>query len=157
MYVRDGTCFLHRARRQAEASHLLIVNHALLLSNIAAGGNVLPDYQHLVVDEAHHLEDEATSQFGFVAGEPDITDWLERLHTRASRDRDGGIVGSVESATRAAAQAPTAGPQLHDACARALGECMTAGARRACRRSSADLPNVSRSSTAPAAASTTSA
>jgi len=77
-YITDGTCFLQRARRQAEASHIVVVNHALLLSGTAAGGNVLPSYEHLVIDEAHHLEDEATRQFGFTAGEKSVSDVLER-------------------------------------------------------------------------------
>ncbi|MDE3094592.1 MAG: hypothetical protein KGK07_01150 [Chloroflexota bacterium] len=108
IYVRDGSCFLHRAKKRAEAAHVLVVNHALLLSDVAAGGNVLPEYQHLVVDEAHHLEDEATRQFGFTGGEADLIDWLDRLHTRVGREREGGVVGAVLSATRAASQ--TAGP-----------------------------------------------
>ena len=65
-YVVDGTCFLRRARKAAEASHIVVVNHALLLSDTATGGHVLPPYSRLVIDEAHHLEDEATRQFGFV-------------------------------------------------------------------------------------------
>ncbi len=103
---------------------MLVVNHALLLSDIAAGGNVLPEYQHLVVDEAHHLEDEATRQFGFNAGEQDFVDWLDRLHTRAARDRDGGIVGSVQSATRASSQAAGPAPRLL-AVARTLAQSVT--------------------------------
>jgi len=122
-YVRDGTCFLHRARKRAEAAHLLIVNHALLLSDVATGGNVLPEYRHLVVDEAHHLEDEATQQFGFSGGEPELMDWLDRIHTRVSHDRDGGIVASVREATRGGNRALLAAPQL-DAHARTLAECV---------------------------------
>jgi predicted DnaQ family exonuclease/DinG family helicase len=77
-YVVEGTCFLQRARRQAEAAHLVVVNHALLLSDIAYGGRVLPPYDHLIVDEAHHLEAEATRQFGFTAGEREVTELLDR-------------------------------------------------------------------------------
>ena len=57
--------FSPASRRRAEASDLLIVNHALLLLDLATGGGVLPEYQHLIVDEAHHLEEKATRQFGF--------------------------------------------------------------------------------------------
>lgn len=120
-FVRDGSCFLYRAKRRAEAAHLLIVNHALLLSDVAAEGNVLPEYQHLVVDEAHHLEDEATNQFGFSAGESDLLDWLDRLHTRTGRDREGGLTGTIINATRASQQALGAAPQLQ-AAARAVAQ-----------------------------------
>jgi len=48
-------CFVHRARAEAEKADLVVVNHALLLADAASGGGILPPYDHLVVDEAHHL------------------------------------------------------------------------------------------------------
>ena len=54
-------CYFYKARNRAEAAHLIIVNHALLLSDIATEGGVLPEYHHLIVDEAHHLEAAATN------------------------------------------------------------------------------------------------
>ena len=99
-YVREGTCFLARARRRAETAHILIVNHALLLSDLAAGGRVLPPYSCLVVDEAQHLEDEATDQFGFRTSESDVTSLLDRVHERVGRDRDSGLAGSLRQAGR---------------------------------------------------------
>ncbi len=82
-FVVEGTCFLQRARRRAEASHIVVVNHALLLSDIAAAGRVLPPYDHLIVDEAHHLEEEATRQFGFACRESDLADLLARCEALA--------------------------------------------------------------------------
>ncbi|HEY8172861.1 MAG TPA: helicase C-terminal domain-containing protein, partial [Dehalococcoidia bacterium] len=120
-YVRDGSCFLYRARRRAEAAHLLVVNHALLLSDVAAAGNVLPEYEHLVIDEAHHLESEATSQFGFAASEDDLLDWLDAVHTRSGRDRDGGLVATVNNSARASQQILGPAPQL-TSLARTLAE-----------------------------------
>ena len=76
-FVVDGACFLQRARRQAEGSHIVIVNHSLLLSDTATGGRVLPPYEHLIVDEAHHLEDEASRQFGFTCREKELYDLLD--------------------------------------------------------------------------------
>jgi predicted DnaQ family exonuclease/DinG family helicase len=99
-YVREGTCFLWRARKRAEAAHLLVVNHALLLSDVAAGGRVLPPFSHLVIDEAHHLEEEATQQFGFQAGESDLIDFLDRVHQRLGRGREGGLTGSLRQSIR---------------------------------------------------------
>lgn len=77
-FVVDGSCFLMRARKKAEASHIVVVNHALLLSDIGTGGRVVPPYQHLVIDEAHHLEDEATRQFGFSCRDKDLDSLLDR-------------------------------------------------------------------------------
>ena len=55
--------FYLEAHRQARSAHLLVVNHALLLADVEAGGQVLPEYDSLIVDEAHHLESAATGQF----------------------------------------------------------------------------------------------
>ena len=55
--------FYLEAHREACSAHLLVVNHALLLADLAAGGQVLPEYDALIVDEAHHLEGAATEQF----------------------------------------------------------------------------------------------
>ncbi len=90
-YVVDGSCFLQKARRQAEASHVVVVNHSLLLSDKATGGRVLPAYSRLIVDEAHHLEEEATRQFGFVSGERLISEMLERCE---------GVQGQVQAGLR---------------------------------------------------------
>jgi len=89
-FVVEGTCLLQRARQRAEAAHLVVVNHALLLSDIAHGGRVLPPYDHLIIDEAHHLEEEATRQFGFSAGEPQLADLLDR--SEALRRGIGAVV-----------------------------------------------------------------
>jgi DNA polymerase-3 subunit epsilon/ATP-dependent DNA helicase DinG len=56
-----GQCPFHRARQQAEAARLLIVNHALLATDTAEDEGVLPEFHHLIVDEAHHLDSATTS------------------------------------------------------------------------------------------------
>lgn len=61
-----GDCFYQRARRKAQRAALVITNHALLLVDSLMRldeAQVLPDYGFLIVDEAHRLEDSATSQF----------------------------------------------------------------------------------------------
>jgi len=60
-------CPLHVARRQSEVAHLLVVNHSLLLSNIAAENLVLPEFVDVVIDEAHHLESAVTDGLSFRA------------------------------------------------------------------------------------------
>ena len=59
-------CFYYQARRRAAASHLIVVNHALLLADLhikaqTDGDGILPRFERVVLDEAHHLEDVATS------------------------------------------------------------------------------------------------
>jgi len=118
-YVRRGACFLHRARKRAEAAHILVVNHALLLSDVAMEGHVLPEYRHLVIDEAHNLEDEATQQFGFQAGDVEIADFLSRIHHRV-RGRPAGLVGNLrESLKSARSLAVAASPDAIEALAAA--------------------------------------
>ena len=78
-YQRRGHCFLYRARRKAEGAHLIVANHALLLSQIATGSTILPEYSHLIIDEAHHLEEEATEQWGFEVRERDLASYLNLL------------------------------------------------------------------------------
>jgi ATP-dependent DNA helicase DinG len=58
-----GNCFYFEARKRAEKADILVVNHALLLADAASGGSILPPYQLLIVDEAHHLPDIATDAF----------------------------------------------------------------------------------------------
>lgn len=98
-FVKNGTCFLYRARKRAEAAHILVVNHALLLSDVATGGHVLPPYDHVIIDEAHNLEDEATSRFAFKTTEGELTEFLDRIGKRGN-DRSG-IVGAIAGAARA--------------------------------------------------------
>ena len=91
--LRDGgPCFLRGARERAEQAHIVVVNHALLLSDIMHGGSLVPDYQHLVIDEAHNLEEEATSQLGFQVS----TDRLEE-----ASELQGRLTTQVRLALRA--------------------------------------------------------
>lgn len=56
-------CYYMNNRRQCENSMLIITNHALLLQNIKLDQQILPAHSHVIIDEAHNLEDEATKQF----------------------------------------------------------------------------------------------
>ena len=83
-----GRCFFYRARKAAERAHVVIVNHALLLSDVAVDNRVLPDYRYLIVDEAHHLEASVTGQLSFHADR-----WaVERLLNELSQS--GGVYGA---------------------------------------------------------------
>ncbi len=61
-------CFYRRARRRQSGSHVLVVNHSLLFADMVSGARgLLPDFQALVLDEAHTLEDVGTAYFGRTA------------------------------------------------------------------------------------------
>jgi len=82
-------CYVHRARAEAEGADLVVVNHALLLADTTSGGAVLPPFEHLVIDEAHHLEDAATQGLRREVDGPGILALLERLAVQ----KDGGPTG----------------------------------------------------------------
>ncbi|MBI2911574.1 MAG: hypothetical protein HYY05_05475 [Chloroflexi bacterium] len=81
-HLKDGSCYLVRARRQVEGAHLIVVNHALLLSDALHSGGLLPEYRYLVIDEAHRLEDVATDQLGFDIDRGTVLNVIARLSDR---------------------------------------------------------------------------
>ncbi len=79
VHCTSEDCFVHRARAQAETADLVIVNHALLVADAATAGGILPPFDNLVVDEAHHLEDAATQGLRREVDGPGVLALLERL------------------------------------------------------------------------------
>ncbi|PKB67349.1 MAG: hypothetical protein BZY82_03355 [SAR202 cluster bacterium Io17-Chloro-G3] len=76
---KQEICFWRLAKSKAEDAHILVVNHALLLADLAVGGGLIPAYDYLIIDEAHHLEGEASRQFGYQISPFQIDSFLERL------------------------------------------------------------------------------
>ncbi|GHO87291.1 helicase C-terminal domain-containing protein [Dictyobacter formicarum] len=56
-------CYVRQMRERAERAQVIVVNHTLLLLDAAIGGFLLPERDVIVLDEAHHLEEEATRSF----------------------------------------------------------------------------------------------
>ncbi len=61
-------CFAERARAQAEAADVVVVNTHLYGLHLASTGAVLPDHDVVVIDEAHQLEDIISSTAGLALG-----------------------------------------------------------------------------------------
>jgi len=57
-------CYYHRAKHEAGIADVVITNHSKLFADVKAGHQLLPAYEHLVIDEAHHLEDVAGKHLG---------------------------------------------------------------------------------------------
>ncbi|MEX2025852.1 MAG: helicase, partial [Pirellulaceae bacterium] len=60
-------CFYYQDRRRVQNAQILVVNHALLFSDIAlrrAGVSILPDYDVVILDEAHTVESVAGDHLG---------------------------------------------------------------------------------------------
>ncbi len=91
-------CFYQSARRELEQANLIICNHALFFSDLAlrvrgaAGGQmssaasagvkaILPNYDHVIFDEAHTIEDAACDHFGLSLSMPRVLRLLRTLHS----------------------------------------------------------------------------
>ena len=90
-----GACPFYRAREAAQSAHIIVINHALLLADIATGSRVLPEYYYLIVDEGHHLEEATTSALSFKSNQPDLDRLLRELGGSSS-----GILGRYLTAIR---------------------------------------------------------
>jgi len=76
-------CFFQSARRRMDNADLLICNHALFFSDLALrarGVGFLPPYDHVILDEAHGVEDVATDHFGVSLAEMRVLRLLGQLH-----------------------------------------------------------------------------
>jgi len=74
-----GACPFHRAKTASQSAHVLVVNHALLLSDVATGSKVLPEYSHLIIDEGHHLESATTNALSFKLSQFDMDRMMKEL------------------------------------------------------------------------------
>jgi ATP-dependent DNA helicase DinG len=71
-------CYVTKMRQRAAESDVVIVNHHLLCADASVRqstfGEVIPDCNHAIIDEAHHLEDVATQYFGIAVSNYRIGD-----------------------------------------------------------------------------------
>ncbi len=94
-------CFFQRSRRHAASARILVVNHHMLFTDVAVRsvtGNwtqsaVLPPYSHVVLDEAHNVEDAATENLGAALTATGIRRVLGRLDRRGR-----GVLNAVGEA-----------------------------------------------------------
>jgi ATP-dependent DNA helicase DinG len=102
------SCFYFQARAKAYEADVIVTNHSLVLSDLKADHNVLPKYAKLVIDEAHHLEDEATKHLGQEAHLGQCLNLISRL----ARDNDRH--GLIPEAMRSTAGDSTIPVRLQD-------------------------------------------
>ncbi len=92
-------CFYQSARREMEGANLLITNHALFFSDLALRSKevgFLPEYQHVVLDEAHNAEDVAADHFGLSLSEGRVMHLLSTLYQSKTGK---GYLPQLQSAT----------------------------------------------------------
>lgn len=92
----EGACPFYKARKAAESAHVLVINHALLLSDAASGQAIMPDYRYLILDEAHNLEDAATNSIQFQVDEMALRRRLSDLGS-ANQGLLGDLLFNVRS------------------------------------------------------------
>lgn len=76
-------CFAARAREKMAAADILVANHALFFSNLALmedSGGFLPECAAVVLDEAHTIEESASSHLGLKLSARMFEQWLRRLY-----------------------------------------------------------------------------
>jgi len=93
------TCFYQQARRAMERGNLLVCNHAVFFSDLALqlqGFGFLPRYDHVVLDEAHAIEDVAADHFGASISEAQVEYFLRSLVPTAKKHSSKGFLRMLE-------------------------------------------------------------
>ena len=104
-------CYFYSARRKAQKARIIVTNHHLLLldaKNREETGKgfeddaVLPSYQVAVIDEAHHIEAEATDILSLTYSSDAVSRYLDYLTRREKRFGSASILDflSVEEKDR---------------------------------------------------------
>ncbi|MBX3383470.1 MAG: hypothetical protein KF864_08175 [Phycisphaeraceae bacterium] len=97
-------CFYQNARARLDGANLIVCNHALFFADLALRTqdfSILPEYDHVILDEAHSVEDIACEHFGVTLSESRVNFLLGTLvNPRSAR---GGylpqlVVGEGENA-----------------------------------------------------------
>lgn len=108
-------CFFFKARKEAMDAHIIIANHHLLCADLAKRAEkdlyeedcVLPKYDHVVVDEAHHLEDVATEFFSSHTSRVHISRILARLASEKQGIANGKVPFLRKKVMEIAGNAPS--------------------------------------------------
>ncbi len=109
-------CFLTRVRQEAAQAHLVIVNHHLFFADLSLRsrglGEVLPDHDAVVFDEAHQLEDTVGLYFGFVLSSLRLKDLVSDILRECGRASHGGK-GQYQELRKTAESLDPLGRLLH--------------------------------------------
>jgi ATP-dependent DNA helicase DinG len=98
-------CFAERAREQAALADIVVTNHALLAIDAIEGGQVLPEHDIVIIDEAHELADRVTSVAAGELSAPAVEAAARRLGKLATeaatatlRDAGRGLGAALDAA-----------------------------------------------------------
>ncbi|MGO3152859.1 MAG: ATP-dependent DNA helicase [Galactobacter sp.] len=99
-------CFTERARGHAAEADVVVTNHAMLAVSAFEGLAVLPDFDSVIIDEAHELQDRVTSSVTrpFSAHSVDRAASLARKHLKVATK---GLKDAASALTKATVGIPT--------------------------------------------------
>ncbi|MDQ6932597.1 MAG: ATP-dependent DNA helicase, partial [Candidatus Eremiobacteraeota bacterium] len=73
-------CFFFRKRDEAKFADIIVVNHALFFLDLSMGGGLLPDYDLVILDEAHQCERWATAALTATLSSASVGRLMRKLH-----------------------------------------------------------------------------
>jgi ATP-dependent DNA helicase DinG len=133
---KHETCFYQKSRREMEVGNLLVCNHAVFFADLALrsrGVGFIPHYHHVILDEAHAVEDVASEHFGLSLTESRVAHLLNTLyhirtgkgflaHLEFTESGDANRIAAVDNACKSVLEA--------EACSRMFFEELADYARR---------------------------
>ncbi|WP_077621759.1 ATP-dependent DNA helicase DinG [Sediminibacillus massiliensis] len=84
--------FYQYVRYHTQKANLVITNHSLLCADINSEHTLLPSYNKVIIDEAHHLEGTAAKHFGLKLDYVSIQYLLNSIGSSSPQDWYGGMI-----------------------------------------------------------------
>jgi len=107
-------CYVRKMREHARQAQVIVVNHTLLLIDAAMGGFLLPERDVIVIDEAHHLEEEATRAFTATVSPSRVQSLLAVRRLRDHADAQALADAGLANIALWEALARVAGPDMRN-------------------------------------------
>ena len=97
-------CFFYKARKKASYSNIVIANHHIVMTDIIlrkitenyTTSAILPHFQRIIFDEAHHLEDVATSNMGMEISRFRLSKIFSRILKGRKKGKKSGLLPFIE-------------------------------------------------------------
>jgi ATP-dependent DNA helicase DinG len=83
-FYRDNKAPFYNARKKMAKADLIVTNHSLYFADVVSGGNVLPEHEIVVFDEAHHLYNHAVHALTISIGRYSLTKLLQKIQKRVN-------------------------------------------------------------------------
>jgi len=99
-------CFAERARESASQADIVVTNHALLAIDALEDGNVLPEHDVVIIDEAHDLVDRVTSIATADLSAPAVETAARRSNRQVTDEATGRLKDAGEGLAQVLADTP---------------------------------------------------